>query len=224
MEFAIGAFNLSKEEFLAKQGTLVSSSKGWSFSNGMLPVVLTGQYRSSFAIICHNKETFESLIRPGDTRTKKIYLVPIKTLVLVAGMKFIEFSLKQGWITKEEAEEAKRKEEENIKQLREMMFSGTPSPFGGLSNEDALVRACPKEFKENNPWSDYVSKLFFSGADISNWDWKTEDEKVAKKQMTILNSFLRSFGPSHQDKEAVAGWLLSEMLKSTPEYVAPNKK
>lgn len=223
MDFTIGAFNLSKDDFLEKQGTLISSLVGWDFPEGMLPVVLTEQYSSSFATICQNKEIFESLTYSGDTRFKKVYLVPIKVLVLVAGVKFIEFSLKQGWITEEEAKEAKKKEEENITQLRETMFSGTPNPFGGLSNEDALVRACPKNFKETNPWSDYAMRLFFSGGDISKWNWKTSDIEVAKKQKAVFSSFLRSWGPKHEDKEAVAGWLLSEMLEEVPEYVEAKK-
>ena len=56
---------------------------------------------------------------------------------------------------------------------KELLFSGGPEPFGGLTNEDELAKACPEEFQQRNPWSDYAMKLFFFGGNIKNWKWKT---------------------------------------------------
>ena len=103
------------------------------------------------------------------------------------------------------------------------LFAGQPEPFGGLSNERDLAKACPPEFKKDNAWSSYASRVFFNGANIANWKWKSTDEAVRRHQKGCFHGLLGTFDLSHQDKEAVAGWMLSEMLTETPKYV-PGKK
>ena len=105
----------------------------------------------------------------------------------------------------------------------ETLFSGKPGFLGGLSNEDELAEVCPEEFKKDNPWSDYASRMFFGGANISNWKWATDDETIRKTQKACLSGLLGTFGLDHQDKEAVAGWMLSKMLTKVPEYLEPKK-
>jgi len=105
----------------------------------------------------------------------------------------------------------------------EILFSGRPGFLGGLSNEEELAQICPKEFKKDNPWSNYASLIFFRGADISNWKWATEGEAIRKVQITCFHGLLRGFDLAHEDKEAVAGWMLSKMLTEVPEYLAPKK-
>jgi len=99
------------------------------------------------------------------------------------------------------------------------LFVGSAGPFGGLSNERELVKSCPDEFKKNNAWSNYASKLFFRGAKIGNWKWKSEDESVRNKQYQCFCGLLGTFGIGHNEKESVAGWMLSEMLTEVPEYI-----
>ena len=41
--------------------------------------------------------------------------------------------------------------------------------------------------------------------------------------MGCFQGVLGTFGLRHEDKEAVAGWMLSEMLAEVPEYI-PGKK
>ena len=105
-----------------------------------------------------------------------------------------------------------------------ILFSGKPGFFGGLSNEAELAQACPKEFKTSNPWSDYARRLFYTGGNIANWQWKSEDEDERNHQRACFNGFLGTFGVSTQDKYAVSGWMLSEMLTEVPEYLAPVEK
>ena len=46
--------------------------------------------------------------------------------------------------------------------MNEELFSGEPKVFRGLSNEEKLIKICPKEFLNiRNEWSEYCSKLFF---------------------------------------------------------------
>ena len=105
----------------------------------------------------------------------------------------------------------------------EVLFTGVPQPLGGLSNEDELTETCPDEFKGNNPWSSYANQIFFRGANISNWKWKSDDEGEQQRQIGCFHGLLGTFGISHEDKSAVAGWMLSEMLTEVPEYV-PGKE
>lgn len=101
----------------------------------------------------------------------------------------------------------------------ERLFAGNPKIFGGLTNEDELARLCPKEFQDNNSWSDYAMKLFFRGGNIANWKWKSEETATRRHQRGCFSGLLGTFGLSHGDKTAVAGWMLSEMLSEVPEYV-----
>jgi hypothetical protein len=105
----------------------------------------------------------------------------------------------------------------------ERLFAGHPGILGGLSNEDELAKLCPKEFEKNNPWSDYAMKLFFCGGNIANWKWKTDDTVTRRHQRDCFSGLLGTFELSHNDKTAVAGWMLSEMLAEVPAYV-PNEE
>ncbi len=96
------------------------------------------------------------------------------------------------------------------------LFAGEPGFFGGLSNETELAELCPAGFKTDNPWSDYASRLFSMGGSSRNWKWKSDDGDVCKRQMGCLHGLLGTFELSHQDKLAVAGWMLSEMLAEVP--------
>ncbi len=103
------------------------------------------------------------------------------------------------------------------------LFSGNPGFFGGLSNEDELASICPAEFKEDNPWSKFGTRLFLEGANTRNWEWKSDDKLIRHKQFECLSGILGSF-IEHEDKEAVAGWMLSEMLSKVPEYLPPKEE
>ena len=99
------------------------------------------------------------------------------------------------------------------------LFEGEAGLLGGLSNEEDLVKQCPDSFKENNSWSDYASKLFFSGGTIGNWKYKDTEKEKQIKQFSCFKGLLSTFGIPHEDKEAIAGWMLSEMLVEVPKYV-----
>lgn len=101
--------------------------------------------------------------------------------------------------------------------MNSKLFSGTEELLGGLSNEEELVGLCPEEFKKrDNPWTRLASNLFHDGGNISHWKWKRDKEK--DNELSCLRGILGSFGVSHKDKEAIAGWMLSEMLIELPEY------
>ena len=102
----------------------------------------------------------------------------------------------------------------------ETLFSGDPgSFFGGLFNERDLAEACPDEFRQANDWSTYAMKLFFNSVSIANWKWRSNDKEERRRQHDCFRALLGTFVLSNEDKEAVAGWMLSEMLTEVPEYV-----
>lgn len=96
------------------------------------------------------------------------------------------------------------------------LFSGKARVMGGLSNEDSLAKICPEEFKKDNKWSDLANSIFFKGADTTNWNYKSSNVEEQTKQKNCLMGLLQTFGLSHEDKEAVAGWMLSEILNKIP--------
>ncbi len=104
------------------------------------------------------------------------------------------------------------------------LFKGTPGILGGLSNEEELVRKCPEKFWQDNPWSRYALWVFARGANIKNWEYRAEEEKVRKRQLGCFKGVLGTFNLSQEAKLAVAGWMLSEMLEEVPEYIPPAKQ
>jgi len=106
----------------------------------------------------------------------------------------------------------------------EKLFAGEGQLFGGLSNEEELIEICPAEFKNGNAWSSYAMALFYEGANIKNWKWKLTDNKAKGHQLSCLKGLLGTFGIPHQDKLAIAGWMLSEMLNEIPEHIPVPKE
>jgi len=102
------------------------------------------------------------------------------------------------------------------------LFAGIPLPFGGLSNEKELAELCPPEFQEyDNPWHSYASKVAVLGASVAEWQWRSDYPNTCKRQMACLRGLIGTFEIKHEDKLAVAGWMLSVMLTTVPEFVPP---
>jgi len=68
----------------------------------------------------------------------------------------------------------------------------------------------------NTEYNDLFSELFFNGGKI---EFKKDvDEAFKEKAWPYLRSFMGSFEPKHEEKEAICAMLMSELL------VAPKKK
>ncbi len=98
-----------------------------------------------------------------------------------------------------------------------VLFAGFPSD-NDLSNEDVLIAMCPEEFKSENCWSIYAMMLYFHGGHIRNWSWKSNDLAVKQHQLKCFKAVLATCGFRHEEREAIAGWMLSDMLTTCPEY------
>ena len=222
MDFRVGPSLESPRDFLSREALLFPGHTECRWERvvtpGFLPVVLVKNQISEIPIIAHCKRKLEELLDPKDTRQKTVYLISVEKLLSVAGKDFIEFAKDESVITFETFMVYQQKEEENLKKLKELLFSGKPGVLGGLSNEEALARACPVEFKSfRNGWSSLAMNIFYHGGDLSHWRFKNKDN--ASKQFSCFEGLIHSFGLSHEDKQAVAGWMLSEMLEELPEYL-----
>jgi len=80
-------------------------------------------------------------------------------------------------------------------------------------NESMLVEECPVEFRGDNPWSNYVDR----GGSVENWKWKSDDKTKRTRQMDCLMAINDHSSLSNENKRAVMGWMLSEMLTEVPE-------
>ena len=96
--------------------------------------------------------------------------------------------------------------------------------FGGIPNYEQVVQACPDEFRRGsfrNPWCQVFSHMFFKGVkseELSLFHFKTQDPNIAEAQMLYLRTWMGSYEPRHEVKEAVCGWLLSLMLEDVPAF------
>lgn len=105
------------------------------------------------------------------------------------------------------------------------LFAGEPDSCGGLSNEQELVRLCPMKFKYlGNKWSNYMDFFFSHGTGNAHWDWKSQYESERKQQRICLVAIRGSFKITDNDKRAILGWMLSEMLIEVPSRWCPRSK
>src|SRR5690349_7342056 len=96
------------------------------------------------------------------------------------------------------------------------LFSGSAAPFGGLSNEEELAAVCPAEFRQSNPWSDYAMRLFVQGGVIAGQAWRSHAGAARTGRLGCFSGLVGSFGLGQEDRAAVAGGMVSEMLAEAP--------
>lgn len=90
--------------------------------------------------------------------------------------------------------------------------------FGSnIPGYQAVIDACPPEFKDNyrNQWCALAERIFFGGANMQSWHWR--NSALKSEQLRYLKTWLGSFEPQHETKEAVCAWLLSLMLTECPK-------
>lgn len=88
--------------------------------------------------------------------------------------------------------------------------------FGGIPNMREVIAAVPAEFNRyNNPWCEAASSLFFHGGEVKVT--KAANPEQAAAMLRYLKTWMGSFEPRHEEKEAVCGWLLSLMMDKPPK-------
>lgn len=100
--------------------------------------------------------------------------------------------------------------------MESQLFAGNELPGGGLSNASDLIDECPQEFKNGNAWTKYASILFSGKINFFSWEWISGNASERDQQTRCLHGILSStLSPVY--KRAIAGWMLSKMLKKLPE-------
>jgi hypothetical protein len=93
----------------------------------------------------------------------------------------------------------------------------------------SMIKTCPKLLKEakgrgfyggNGDYNSLFSELFFNGGKLNLK--KDLDEDFKSKALPYLRSFMGSFEPKHEEKEAICAMLLSELVDIDPPE--PKKK
>jgi len=101
-----------------------------------------------------------------------------------------------------------------------MLFSGKIS-LSGLSNAKELPGECPQEFLKKNPWSDYIRQLLARGAIFDNWEWESSDPEKQNHWHSYPSALINTTDLSCEERVAVGGWMLSEMLSRVPKWLPP---
>ena len=100
----------------------------------------------------------------------------------------------------------------------ENIFQGKSKIFGGVTDIEMLIKSCPKDFYKKNLWSNFVNIIIYRDCyDQNQWDWKSTDRNVQQKQFCYLSGLINA-KISIENKLAITGWYLSNILKSVPEF------
>ena len=91
--------------------------------------------------------------------------------------------------------------------------SGIDMAFSTLKTDKALYEEAKKRGFDNysNPYCLLFSELFFKGGKV---EFKKDlDEDFKKRAWTYCRSFMSSFEPKHEEKEAICALIMSELLE-----------
>lgn len=99
----------------------------------------------------------------------------------------------------------------------ELLFSKSDWSSADSIKGTELFNACPKEFKTDNPWSDFAEQMQSLNVSVKNWRWKSPGA-IAVHQMNCLCELLKS-DLAADKKFAIAGWMLCKMLERVPVYI-----
>lgn len=98
--------------------------------------------------------------------------------------------------------------------LKEFKFPSASGNFGfsTLKTDPKLLKEAKKRgfYEEKTPYNALFSELFFSGGKLNFKKDLPEDFKSSATE--YLLSFMRSFEPKHEEKEAVSALILSELV------------
>lgn len=87
----------------------------------------------------------------------------------------------------------------------------TKNVFSQPTNKELLQAAKDKGFyKGHTPYNELFNTLFFRGGQVV---FKPEvSDELRNKAWNYLKSFIKSFEPKHEEKEAICAYLLSEIV------------
>lgn len=113
--------------------------------------------------------------------------------------------------------------------LNALIFAGTPNEkLIGISNEEDLIENFNFNLHRSSAWTHFVFQFSISRVDRSKemmdeWKWISKSIEEITVQYDLFISLLGSNNPKLKDnnnKCALAGFILSNMLSAVPSFVA----
>lgn len=92
--------------------------------------------------------------------------------------------------------------------------SGIDMAFSTFKTDAKLLEEAKERgfYNGSTPYNSLFSKLFFSGGTVN---FKNNvDEEFKKSAWAYCRSFMGSFEPKHEEKEAICAMLMSELLEA----------
>ena len=96
--------------------------------------------------------------------------------------------------------------------LKDYNFEKTEGIFSNLKTDSFLLEIAKEKgfYNGHTSYNNLFSELFFSGGKLN---FKTNLDPEFKTNATVyLKSFMSSFEPKHEEKEAICSLLLSELV------------
>lgn len=79
----------------------------------------------------------------------------------------------------------------------------------------------PEEFKRSsNPYCDVFGSLFYKGGKFSDFGLTVKPDLDAKAVYAALHTWMGSFEPKHEHKEAAVAYAISQWFDGTPKKVS----
>ena len=101
----------------------------------------------------------------------------------------------------------------NLKQFDFPKVTGLDMAFSTFNTDKELLKEAEKRgfYNGHTPYNDLFSKLFFSGGTVK---FKEKiDNEFKNKAWAYCRSFMGSFAPKHEEKEAICAMIMSELLE-----------
>lgn len=101
--------------------------------------------------------------------------------------------------------------------------TGLDMAFSTLKTDKALLEEAKKRgfYNAHTRYNDLFNKLFFGGGNVVFKDGL--DPEFRSKAWAYCKAFMTSFEPKHEEKEAIAAMLMSELIEPPDEQTVWEK-
>jgi hypothetical protein len=100
-----------------------------------------------------------------------------------------------------------------LKEYKFKTVTGVDMAFPTFNTDKVLLEEAKKRgfYHGRTPYNDLFSRLFFSGGKLKFKEGLSDDFK--QDAWSYCRSFMGSFAPKHEEKEAICAMLMSELLE-----------
>lgn len=99
--------------------------------------------------------------------------------------------------------------------FKTLLFTGTLSESGHLSNEDVLRRICAAEFAKNSDWYKAAEALMTGRLDLSSLTFTSKDPNVQRQQTRFIDAMIMRGSLPPAETALLAGMLAETYVSPT---------